>query len=349
TTTTAYLQEDGSEVVSLPYDMDGDNIADAWQEEKGVVGKAPSSDDEDQPQGDFVPGDGFTLWEEYRGFLEGGKHIHGDPARKDYFICDTVRGRVRPGILLFEGISKLKVHKDLTVDELSPSRVMNRNHADGPHSVDQHGILVGQRETDGTCEAIGGPGTPKDITEVVIDPGVSTDKRIGRSTYAEIISFVAHELLHACDCWHHGETDQVVTWHAEPVDGGGVRVYEYGDPADVGHKEKGVAIWVWDEAGRLLDPHAWDDARTIWLGVRGGQHSGNEGCVMRYDCARAYLGTSASARYYLQPADREVPGFHLCTSPEGTGVNQAGRAPRSRYGDATKGDCVDEIRVKDSY
>jgi len=354
TTVTARLAESGSEQVSLPYDVDGNHIADAWEESKEVSGQSSDADDEDEPKGDYISGDGLTLWEEYRGFLENGRHVRGEPKTKDFFLCDTVCGRVKAGIKLFEQITKLKVHSDLTVEELGISRVINRNHAEGPHLVDQHGVLVGQRKTDGTCEAIGGPGTPKDIVEVVIDPQVPlltwAGVGPGMQPYNQFAPTVAHELLHCCNVWHHGDSDGKVWWHCETEPDGRVFVYEYKDKADVGDRGKGVKLWVWDEDGGYLDPHYWDDAKRVWLGTKGGQHSGCEDCAMRYDCAEAYV-KGIGQRYYLQPGDQEKPGQRLCISAEGTGVNDKGRRPQSRYGDAAKdrGDCVDHIRVKDPY
>nr|NJM01423.1 hypothetical protein [Desulfobacula sp.] len=83
--------------LSLPYDEDGNHIADAWEEAKGVKGKDPGSDDDEQPLGDRNKGDGLTLWEEYRGFLGDGRHFRTDPKTKDLFICDTVGGRRQGG------------------------------------------------------------------------------------------------------------------------------------------------------------------------------------------------------------------------------------------------------------
>ncbi len=187
---------------------------------------------------------------------------------------------------------------------------------------------------------------------MVIDPQVPLLKWAGvgpgKQPYNEFAPTVAHELLHCCNVWHHGQSDRKVWWHCETEPDGEVRVYEYGSRTDVGHPEKGLRTWVYDQEDHLLDPHFWDDARLIWLGMTGGQHSGCEDCVMRYDCALAYM-KGVDLRYYLQPWDQEKPGQRLCTSAEGTGVNDEGRAPQSRYGDAAKdrGDCVDYVRVKD--
>ena len=346
----AFLEQDGAEQIGLPYDEDGNHIADAWEDEKGVKGQSAELDDEQEPPGDRTNGDGLTLWEEYRGFLEDGKHIRGNPKKKDYFIADTVGGRIRPGLKLFEDISKLEVHSDLTVEELGTDRVINRNHADGPHIVNQHGILIGQRETDGTCEAISGlkePSTPKDIVEVVLDPQVGSVKRIGGKSYDLISSFVAHELLHACSVWHHGQNDDTVWWRAEAQPDGRKQVYEYASADEAGHPEKGTRISPRFEDETPLAESNWNVAKLVWLGMPGGQHSGCEECVMRYDCSQGYpVGT---VRYKLKSAEAEVPGMGLCAAATGTGVNEASRRPRSRYGGATKGACVDQIRVKDPF
>jgi hypothetical protein len=168
--------------------------------------------------------------------------------------------------------------------------------------------------------------------------------------YNVLAPAVAHELLHCCNVWHHGLTDRKVWWHCETEPDGRVFVYEYTDRTDVGDREKGVKVWVWDEDGEYLGPHYWDDAKKVWLGTKGGEHSGCEDCVMRYDCAQAYV-KGIGERYFLQAGEQERPGQRLCVSAEGTGVNDKGRHPQSRYGDAAKdrGACVHHIRVKDPY
>lgn len=348
--TVAFLEEGELRDVAVPYDEDHNFVADAWEDDQGVQGQSGEVDDERHPVGDLTPGDGLTLWEEYRGFLEAGKHIHGNPSKKDYFIADTVGGRIKPGIQLFETISELEVHSDLTVEELGTDRIINRNHGDRPHVVDQHGILIGQRVTDGTCEAISRleePSTPKDIIEVVIDPQVDSVKRVDGRSYDLISSFVAHELLHACSVWHHGACDQKVWWREETKPDGTKAVYEYLSDKDFGQLAKGTPILPRFENGTLLATFNWTEAERIHLGLEHGQHSGFDDCVMRYDCATAYL--YGLSRYYLQQEEEEVPGFRLCEDRKGTGVNAASRAPRSRYGDAARGNCTAQIRVKDPF
>jgi hypothetical protein len=356
TQVTAHM-EDGSTQVSLPYDLDGNRIADAWEQQNDVVGKDAASDDDDQPHGNFFNGDGLTLWEEYRGFLQETKHIRTDPRKKDLFICDTMGGRVKAGIARFEALTKIAVHARLTRDELSDGRVINRNHAQGPHVVDQHGLLTWPSTGTGSCEAIGGPGTPKTCREVRLDTAIG-DTQQGRGsggakTYPKFIPFVVHELLHCCNVWHHGECDAQVWWRAETV-GGTTSIYEYGSKEDVGKPDRGQVVTVLDERnGHTFvptDPY-WATAHYVWLGMHQGQHSGCEDCVMRYCCSDAY--GSGLVRYYLQWFGREPVGQNICTNAVGTGVNDNGRKPKSRYGDADeenrRGNCTDQICVNDRY
>jgi len=106
-----------------------------------------------------------------------------------------------------------------------------------------------------------------------------------------------------------------------------------------------------NEAGQWILSSNWITPRQIYVGKSQGQHSGNEDCVMRYDCAEAY--DYGAVRWYLMNYDQEVIGQKLCVSEEGTGVNLSGREPRPRYGDADKddnrGDCTDKICVNDLY
>ncbi|MDA8136841.1 MAG: hypothetical protein M0T82_19640, partial [Desulfobacteraceae bacterium] len=80
TVLTAQLDSHVTEV-SIPYDLDGNTIADAWEEANEVMGKPLDTDEDAEPLGDRNNGDGLTTWEEYRGFLEDGKHIRTDPKK----------------------------------------------------------------------------------------------------------------------------------------------------------------------------------------------------------------------------------------------------------------------------
>jgi hypothetical protein len=86
------------------------------------------------------------------------------------------------------------------------------------------------------------------------------------------------------------------------------------------------------------------------MGQNWGQHSGNEDCVMRYDCSEAF--TSGGDRQYCLIWEGQEPvGQGLCTSPDGTGVNEIGRKPISRYSESSngRGACADKICVNDLY
>ena len=339
--------------VALPCDSDGNHIADAWENDKKVAGRPPGEDQDDHPPGDRRNGDGLTVWEEYRGFLEEGKHIRTDPHKKDFFLCDTIGGRTRQGIERFAALSKLDVHARLTLDELDSSRVVNRNHGpDSPHVVDQHGIRMDVWSKRNVCGTVGGPGTPGSIVAMVIDDKWADVKMVsegGRSTmYASYIPNIAHELLHCCNVWHHGDKDCSVWWNTETV-GGKKVVYEYMQTNFFGHLDKGDAVRVIDEEGA---PVLVPKPMKIYLGEKQGQHSGDVECVMRYSAAVAYVGSqSPDIRVYFKNGDREVIGQKICSSPDGTGVNAPDRKPEPRYGnaDAGRGACVDKICVSDYY
>jgi hypothetical protein len=130
-------------LVRLPMQEDTRRIADVWSRSQGTAGLSAADDSDNDPVGDGNRGDGFTLYEEYRGFVEDGRRIEGDPKRKDFFVLNLVGADASPGIDLFADISGLKVHSRLRPSEMSDTvRVMNGNHRDMPHRVDQHGVWV---------------------------------------------------------------------------------------------------------------------------------------------------------------------------------------------------------------
>ena len=96
-TITGYLSGH-SEIIEIPIPRrnSNSNIADKWKQDKGVASLNDNDDNENEPMGDGHTGDGFTLYEEYRGFYEKGKHIFGDPERKDLFIYTKLE-KLNPG------------------------------------------------------------------------------------------------------------------------------------------------------------------------------------------------------------------------------------------------------------
>ena len=143
--------------------------------------------------------------------------------------------------------------------------------------------------------APGEPGTPKSFDRVIIsrtlrDTVTKTLKDGTAKTYEYFSPFVAHELLHCCNVWHHGERDTSVYWKAETV-AGETKIFEYANLADAGHPEKGRSVNVKNEDGVSYYPPDrpfWATPRSIYLGEQHGQHSGDEDCVMRYDISNAH-------------------------------------------------------------
>jgi hypothetical protein len=85
----------------LPKDRDADHVADGWEALHGAQAKSATWDNDQFPTGQKRQGDGYTMFEEYRGFIVernteydasgsmvNGKHIRTDPDHKDLFVYD---------------------------------------------------------------------------------------------------------------------------------------------------------------------------------------------------------------------------------------------------------------------
>ena len=67
------FDEDADDSIAIPLDNNGNDIADGWQDDENT-NYNPWDDEELGPAGDAFPGDGYTVFEEYRGFMVKGKH-----------------------------------------------------------------------------------------------------------------------------------------------------------------------------------------------------------------------------------------------------------------------------------
>jgi hypothetical protein len=357
----AHLESDKSKYeLTIPKDKNDNKIADGWEDRKGVSGQPEDDDSETDPEGDGHPGDGLTLYEEYRGFMENGTHIFGDLKKKDFFICNKIGAMADLGISKFEEISELAVHSKLKPGgrsgpgELDASRIINRNYTSRAHVVDQHGVFVDKGDEGLTSEASPQsgfeptPGPPKKFEKVKIGLGFLGEDY---SAYQRAQVF-AHELLHCCSVWHHGDIDQGMSKFQTKTDAAGAqRIYMFNvDGAGNATGPGAAVILINEKTGAIIPPGNPGilTGFTIWIGSKQGQHSGNADCVMRYACAHGYKDNSGNYEIF---ADKEKFGLDICTDSQGTGVNEPGRKPEPRFGNATagKGDCTKQICVNDKY
>jgi hypothetical protein len=146
---------------------------------------------------------------------------------------------------------------------------------------------------------------------------------------------LAHEVLHACNVLHHGDGDKGrVQWTAGP---GGTVI------------EGGTNVTVMNEKGQDVTARVSADLTNkklndqVYVSVWGGEHSGSEDCVMRYDSAKAWIPRSApNVRNWINPPGEKV-GLSLCSTQTANG-NAA-----KRYGNATRGNCKQTFCVNDKY
>ena len=212
-----------TDLVHLPRRRAGDWIAAAWREKWNVPDLAELADDE-RVEGQPLHGDGFTAYEEYRGWAVGGKHYEGDPRAKDFFLLNLIGADARPGIRIFQSLSRLRVCAGLRRSEMSESaRLMNGNHTSGPHREAQHGVWL---RTFPTSAALGDEGAQTVMLEkgVVGRPGKVKGIGILPRGHAESVfekpwnlpareaffawdRAIAHELLHSVGVEHHGKGD----------------------------------------------------------------------------------------------------------------------------------------------
>jgi hypothetical protein len=256
--------------ILLPQRQPGSFVADSWKTAKGIA--LETTDDSDgEVELNSWAGDGLTLYEEYRGFYmgcfnndtaqlqaEGSRgalcqRVEGDPKRKDLFIAALTPADA--GILQFAADTNIKVHfSGLSLEELGGhenngayERVINFNHAQGAHVVDQHALVIelgpltslsaviDTRSVAAACPHpfVTGvipncrPGLPREIDSVSM--GAYFETQDLDATNPEWVYTLTHELGHAVDAYHHGDFDHQEFWTTtsgggiamQPLDGNG--------------------------------------------------------------------------------------------------------------------------------
>lgn len=334
--TATALLDDGGEIaahveggekyeLTIPQDDDSNHIADWWDKRFAGNSKDATADTDRVPVGDGDQGDGLSLYEEYRGFrVKGGQHIRTDPSLKDLFIFDA--DNLRLGYFAQSSLTTHFIEEaDFNLEEGATNHMVinpNRGFATlGP----QHALMIENVNMPGLYGLADGtgPGPPKTTFAVKIDVAACLE-----TNRQELDCTIAHELAHACNVWHHGESNySILRWRELKADG------------------------TWDDWVKYSD----DSSREV--AAQGGQESGVEQCIMRYDGSNLYETPKGSIQWQKKggalqigapypPA--ELAGTIFCVDPDGTGVNAPDRDGGPKAGNASKGKCRTQFCVNDT-
>lgn len=340
----------------IPRREGGSKIASAWLKSARATGLADGDDSENDPVGDGFRGDGLTLYEEYRGFVDRVGHRRVDPLKKELFVSDQL-GDADAAFTHFEKITGFVVR--LLPKETREDRVINFNRsAASPQRCEQHLVILGgaKEATDFKSEFTGGTTlresngrkkvTPVSVRRIVVKTGADTVAALGEGGRGEAYPYrkivIVHELLHATGVDHHGDGDTLsgVAWSRDP---NAPRVLEGAKPVEV-FRESATPV--------PLKSHdeLFDKPFDVVLAVQNGAFSGDQNCIMRYAGPHAYVhpNNRSTKRFFIAHEEpSEAWGLGLCTSPDGTGVNGPEHTP-PRYGKATRGNCAKQLRVSDA-
>ncbi len=343
------LKEKGSlTTIPLPWREGGSKIAAAWRQQQGFGGEADDWDGELVPRLNGLPGDGLTLYEEYRGLMVRGAHVRLEPEQKRRvrkLVVSNGAGAIgTSGLSILAAATKgpgdaasLRL-VDVAGDELrregDGSRSVNFNFdGETPRGGLQHGLAVVATAMKGSqtglCVPISGvtlPHSPREVAEVdVSNAPIPAEQR------AEATVTVAHELAHGLGALHHGDGDALYV-PSRFTSSMNVRLFDI-------HGEAIALPWPSDGAMK----------RQEMAGAPHGQQSGDVGCLMHYShyFSFAVHKGAGTTDYYSVPSIS--PGTKLCTSPAGTGYNQATPQRPALFGDAQagRGNCLGTLRLKD--
>jgi hypothetical protein len=131
-------KDDSRKYVTIPYDYSGgaqNGIAD-WMAQDSD-GAKPETDEDAEPQGRGVPGDGFAIYEEYRGFYVKGEHKRTDVDKKTMFVASDLTEGIGYATRLPYEVVEIDASEFREED-----RMMNGCHSDFGHFVDQKALHV---------------------------------------------------------------------------------------------------------------------------------------------------------------------------------------------------------------
>jgi hypothetical protein len=328
----AHFKNDAQTEIPIPMDKNDNQIADEWEIENGVTGLSDGWDEETSPENNNN-GDGLTLYEEYRGIVAKGKYIRLDPHKKELFVLNHLGDQAQAGFDLFSKATGIKVIELTDNDVDQYDRIVNVNSVFARLGK-QHALLMkdyrsSNNATQGYTPNLGGtdapPVSPADCQFVGINLGYQYKGN-------DLAVTIAHEMAHGCGVWHHGGLESL-------------------DPPDKKDIDSSYQFYAGD-----MSPAATESIEGLkkqgLLGLiagPGGQSSGDMYCIMCYDDQYVWAapkGSEGKIYINIDHAD-ECSKTRFCDSNKGTYLNDPHHKPYSVYGNASKGDCIHQFKVKD--
>ncbi len=323
----------GENTVKIPWDENGNDIADAApQDKKNGVTAAPDVDDDADPGGDGTAGDGLTNFEEYRGFIvksgAGRAHIRTDINKKDIFIHD--RDGLASG---YFGQSGLEVH-------LIPDGMFyNGDSTDKPAPGWQSGDPTPSQGPDDKTQVINFNKTKYSKGEQhglrLVEEAVTGFYGLGFGDWSKYADTSANQWIPKyVNRITVNKTDVINTGIAHKLDQN--IGHELGHGVHMRHHGGGNCTNATHPAGSNYNP-------------RGGFTSGNTTCIMRYDnygagwCHDHNPAGGPMVHHSHAVASPETVGSDFCTTKTANGNNIVGTCQN----DAREGECKKQIRVKD--
>jgi len=185
--------------IRIPRDDDTNHIADAWAYNTGEA----TDDNETSPAGDGTNGDGFTRYQEYRGFMINEVYTRLNATNKDVFLCDL--HSLGYGDFDATGLTIRMLKSDES--EYDANRVVNFNRDTAPgHTQCAIRMLDGEDHEDfyGEAQQLG---TPNECEWVKIYTDAIADDDPG-GLYTQMKKCViGHECGHDVNIPHHAPVE----------------------------------------------------------------------------------------------------------------------------------------------
>lgn len=332
----AKLPDESSEKILLPYRK---NETTKIAYELRVDEELKDTDDNEKQNGNENNGDGYSKYEEYRGFVVNGKHKRLDPLKKDLLVFNTDGRDLSEAYGLFTSASQIKIIElklETEYNRIKKTAKVNKGYA---YLQDQcgviieltNGIIAGDTECAGATYPEGYIASPGKAEKAVI----KTNPKITQDNFFNVA--VAHEIAHACGVIHHGKLET-----SDKKDSSLLKYIFLGDPTIYNFAQvKDAFIATYNSTYS-----------------KGTMASGNVSCIMIYNKVAVYgYGKFDSKTTYQSPLIRLIENGKVnykysnivqnifCTDKIGTGYNAEGGD--NIFGNAMNGNCMSQFQVKD--